>query len=99
MPIINGELPQYTGWKIRGKIRSLFTMSPPVVDFRGGLIWGAHVDPIAVKIFSRVPLRSLTAQCDSSLVQAELWRDASDAASFVTGAIIAVDGGFTAMTI
>lgn len=48
------------------------------------------------KILSHTPMRRFGQP--EELVDAVLWL-ASDAASFVTGAIIAVDGGFTAMTI
>jgi NAD(P)-dependent dehydrogenase (short-subunit alcohol dehydrogenase family) len=48
------------------------------------------------QIFNHTPMRRFGRP--EELVGAVLWL-ASDAASFVTGSIVAVDGGFTAMTI
>jgi NAD(P)-dependent dehydrogenase (short-subunit alcohol dehydrogenase family) len=53
-------------------------------------------DERKAKIFNHTPMKRFGQP--EELIGAVLWL-ASDAASFVTGSVVAVDGGFTATTI
>jgi hypothetical protein len=78
MPVIAGQTRKENGWILRGRVRSLFTLTPPVLDYWDGVNIGAPYPTKRVTIQGNEPLTDIVVKCDSSQFKTTLLQDGAD---------------------
>jgi hypothetical protein len=74
-PLIAGQPAQGKPWVLKGQVKKLLDLSPPIVSFGNELTRGQPYPIKTVKVFSVVELDDLLAACDAEKASVRVSRD------------------------